>query len=163
MAKSAAKLQPVLNQIMDAAKLGGFPGDGRNAAQARVDEIMTRLTGAPFRQPVCGYKLALLLPRPEEKTAGGIIRPDMNRDNAILMANAGLVLAVGPDAYTPETRYPSGPWCKVGDWVVFQRYSTTAALMGYKGVTIAIIPDDKIDMLVEQPTDVTEVPKRDLL
>ena len=33
-----------------------------------------------------------------------------------------LVLKMGPDCYTDEKRYPKGPWCKKGDWIIFGRY-----------------------------------------
>ena len=93
----------------------------------------------------------------------GLRLPDSYRDKEVLKANCGMVLALGPDAYADKERYPSGPWCAVGDWVGFQRYETTAALMGYRGITIALIHDDKIDGVAEKRQDLTDILKRDLL
>lgn len=133
--------------------------------QKYVDGLVTELTGGPFTFRVSGYKIALYIPKGDERVGktGAIIAPEEYRNNQVLKANCGMVLALGPDAYRDPERYPSGPWCKVGDWVGFQRYETTAALMGWRGITIALIPDDKIDGVAEKRQDLTDILKRDLL
>lgn len=128
-----------------------------------VNDFMTKLVGKPFDMKVAGYKVALYLPRGDEKTKGGILLPDSARDNEVLKANVGFCVAHGPDAYRDPERYPSGPWCLPGDWVVFQRYETTAAIMGYRDIHIALVADDKIDGVVGDRFDVTDIRKRDLL
>lgn len=135
-----------------------------------VDGLFVELTGKPFTMKVAGYKIALLIPRGEKTVgeSGKILAPDEWRESQVLKANCGLVLALGPDAYKGKDaygaeRFPDGPWCDVGDWVAFQRYETTAALMGYRGETIAIIPDDKIDGVVDGRHDLTDIKKKDLL
>lgn len=163
--------------IHGAAKLERFPGAIKGAVKveteaesrrAYIDGLMKELTGKPFDMKVCGYKIALYLPTGAEKSAGGIIIPEKTRDDEVLKANCGLVLGLGPDAYNGKDaygadRFPSGPWCAVGDWVGFQRYETTAALVGFRGVTIAVIPDDKIDSVVPDRKDLTDIKKNDLL
>lgn len=167
MAKAKQTLQGVHEGIVLTMRSGEgrdhVPGDEAAERQKYVDNLVTELTGAPFRFKVAGYKIALYLPKGEEVTPGGIIRPDMVRDKDVLKANCGMVLAMGPDAYRDKERYPSGPWCAVGDWVGFQRYETTAALMGYRGITIALVPDDKIDGVAEKRQDLTDIHKKDLL
>jgi co-chaperonin GroES (HSP10) len=137
--------------------------DEATARAKFVDDFMTKMTGKPFDLKVSGYKIALYLPMDEEKSAGGIIKLKSTRENEVLKANCGFCVAHGPDAYADKTRYPSGPWCMPGDWVVFQRYDTTAALVGYRGHHIAFIPDDRIDAVAPDRMDITEILKRDLM
>lgn len=140
-----------------------FPLNEDAARRAFVDDLVTKLTGAPFGMKVAGYKIALYIPKGEETVGkmGKIIAPEQYRNDQVLKASCGLVIGMGPDAYKGD-RF-SEPWCKIGDWVAFQRYETTAALMGYRGITIAMIPDDKIDGVVGSREDLTDIQKKDLL
>lgn len=64
----------------------------------------------------------------------------------------GLVMAQGPDCYQGERFEKSGPWCRVGDWVVYPRHE--GHQVNYKNVPIHIINDDRILMVIKDPTDV---------
>lgn len=56
-----------------------------------------------------------------EKTAGGIIRPTVNKQEDVWQGKVGLVLKWGPDAFTdPETGEPYAQRAEVGDWCVFK-------------------------------------------
>jgi len=65
-----------------------------------------------------------------------------------------LVLAVGPDSYKGKRFEESGPWCKVGDWVVIPRNEGTQ--LNYRGTIIQVLPDDRVLMTVEDPSHVTK-------
>ena len=74
--------------------------------------------------------------------------------NAIDAANAaaavlGVVLAMGPDAYTDATKFPSGPWCEVGDWILFRSYSGTRIKRGPQ--EFRLINDDTVEAVVADP------------
>ena len=64
-----------------------------------------------------------------------------------------LVVAQGPEAYQGDRFKRSGPWCKVGDWVVLPRNEGTQ--INYRGIPMQIIPDDRVLAIVEDPTYVT--------
>ena len=64
----------------------------------------------------------------------------------------GYVLKLGPDAYQDKNRFPSGPWCQEGDWVVFRPYSGTR--MKIYGKEFRLINDDTVEAVVEDPTGV---------
>lgn len=71
---------------------------------------------------------------------------------------SGLVVAMGPDCYVGKDshgndRYPSGAWCKVGDFICFPRNVGTQ--ISYRGVPVQIIPDDKLLFVTPDPTYVT--------
>ena len=70
-----------------------------------------------------GYRLLVLPFTPKEKTKGGIIIAQESLDKARIATNCGYVVKMGPMAYGDKEKFPSGPWCKEGDWVIFARYA----------------------------------------
>lgn len=64
-----------------------------------------------------------------------------------------LVVSMGPEAYKGERFKESGPWCKVGDWVVIPRNEGTQ--VNYRGIPMQFIPDDRVLAIIEDPTYVT--------
>jgi co-chaperonin GroES (HSP10) len=71
----------------------------------------------------------------------------------MLMTVTGLVLDMGEQAYSDKDRYPNGPWCKVGDYVIFRANSGTRVRVG--GVEYRLMNDDSIDAVVADPRGVT--------
>ena len=101
-------------------------------------------------QPV-GYKILVVLPDVEEKFANSrLIRPDSNRADEQHASMVAAVLAVGPDAYKDEKRFPSGPWCKEGDLVIINPYSGTRMRVG--GRNFRMINDDTVIGLIKDPS-----------
>lgn len=70
-----------------------------------------------------GYYMLVALPTPAERTEKGIIIPDAVNERERAATVVGKVLAMGPDCYTDTRKFPNGAWCKVGDTVLFTRYS----------------------------------------
>ena len=87
----------------------------------RVDE--TNVGSIKDELPVpSGWRLLVLPFTPKEKTKGGIIIAQESLDKARI-ANCGYVVKMGPLAYGDKEKFPTGPWCKQGDWVIFARYA----------------------------------------
>lgn len=63
------------------------------------------------------------------------------------------VLAVGPDAYKDEKKFPNGPWCKEGDFVLVRTYSGTRFKI--YGREFRLLNDDQIDAVVDDPRGIT--------
>lgn len=59
------------------------------------------------------------------------------------------VAKVGPQAYKDTTRFPDGPWCKEGDFVITRAYAGTRILI--HGTEWRIINDDTVEAVVEDP------------
>jgi co-chaperonin GroES (HSP10) len=76
-----------------------------------------------------GWRIVILPYRGAEKTKGGIVLSDQTRQREQSATVCGYVLAVGPLAYADENKFPTGPWCKKGDWIVFGRYDEVLALI----------------------------------
>jgi len=108
---------------------------------------------AQLPKPV-GYKLLIALPQVEE-TLGemGIIKAQKTIHEETLMTVVGLVLDMGEQAYADKDRYPNGPWCKVGDYVVFRANSGTRVKVA--GVEYRLMNDDSIDAVVADPRGVS--------
>lgn len=108
---------------------------------------------AQLPRPV-GYRLLVALPQIEE-TIGemGILKAKQTIREERIMSTVGLVLDMGDQAYTDKTRFPNGPWCKVGDYVVFASYTGTRVSVG--GVEYRIMNDDSIEAVVSDPRGVS--------
>jgi co-chaperonin GroES (HSP10) len=101
-----------------------------------------------------GYKLLIALPKIEETFDGtGIVKADRTKYEEHLLTMVGLVLDMGAQAYMDPERYPGGPWCKVGDYVLFR--SNTGTRFKVHGVEYRLMNDDSIDAVVNDPRGVT--------
>ena len=95
-------------------------------------------------QPV-GYRI-LIRPRGAiEKTKGGIILTDRNREEQAYLNSVGQVIAMGPECYSDRKK----PWCKINDWVIYGRYA--GAKISVQKVKMVIINDDEILATLESP------------
>lgn len=97
-----------------------------------------------------GYRILIALPEVKQKTDGGIIRPDELRQKEQQASTLGFVLKMGPDCYADKERFPNGPWCKEGDWVLIRAYAGSKVKI--HGKEFRLINDDTVEAVVEDPT-----------
>ena len=64
-------------------------------------------------------------------------------------SQCGNVLAMGGSCYSDKDRYPEGPWCKVGDWVVFARYA--GSRIEIEGGEVRLLNEDEVLATVKDP------------
>ncbi len=93
--------------------------------------------------------------REDKVTDGGIHLTDTFIDNAKYQSVAGLVVGLGPDAYRDDKKFPLGPWCRVGDWILLPRYEAT--MLTYRGVAMGLIADDRVQCVITDPKDVQSI------
>ena len=98
-----------------------------------------------------GWRILVLPFKGKKKTKGGILYSDEQIERQQLATVCGNVLAVGPQAYKGE-KYPEGPWCKVGDWVIFARYA--GSRFKIEGGEVRLLNDDEIIATVKDPEDI---------
>lgn len=67
-------------------------------------------------------------------------------------ACAGLVIGIGPDAFQDAEKFPTGPACRIGDFVTFKLHNADQSI--YKGFAVCDIPDDKLMKVINDPKDV---------
>jgi len=99
-----------------------------------------------------GYKLLIALPEIEEATDSGIIKSAESQREEAIATVVGWVMSMGPDAYVNYGRFPNGPYCQVGDWVVFRAFSGTR--LKIHGKEFRLINDDTVEAVVEDPRGV---------
>ena len=99
-----------------------------------------------------GWRMLVLPFRMKEKTDGGIIMGTETIDRQQVASQCGNVLAMGGSCYSDKDRYPEGPWCKVGDWVVFARYA--GSRIEIEGGEVRLLNEDEVLATVKDPTDI---------
>lgn len=100
-----------------------------------------------------GYRLLIAIPEISKTTQGGVYIPDERRSGEETASIIGFVIKAGPEAYSDPNRFPSGPWCKEGDFVIFRSYSGTRFKV--KGKEFRLINDDTVEATVEDPRGYT--------
>ena len=124
--------------------------DGAVPSQTNSEELSPR-AATQLPEPK-GYKLLIALPEVAETTEGGIIKSIKSQHEESISTVAGLVLSMGSDAYANFSRFPTGPYCEVGDWVVFRAFSGTRIKI--HGKEFRLINDDTVEAVVEDPRGV---------
>ena len=99
-----------------------------------------------------GWRMLVLPFRMKEKTDGGVILGTETIDRQQVASQCGNVLAMGSDCYMDKDRFKDGPWCKVGDWVVFARYA--GSRIEIEGGEVRLLNDDEVLATVQDPTDI---------
>jgi len=99
-----------------------------------------------------GWRIVILPHKGVEKTKGGVILSDTLIQEQQWTTNVGLVLKLGPMAYEDKNKFPTGPWCKEKDWVIFARYA--GSRLKIDGGELRILNDDEVLGVVDSPDDV---------
>ena len=101
-----------------------------------------------------GYRVLVALPQVEETFGDtGLVKSSTTINQEHIMSIIGLVLDMGEQAYSDEERFPTGPWCKPGDYVMFRMNTGTRIKVG--GVEYRLMNDDSIEATVADPRGVT--------
>jgi co-chaperonin GroES (HSP10) len=118
------------------------------SAQPKEPEVPVEDRAKQLPDP-SGYRILCGIPDAEEKTAGGILKADETLRFEELTTPVLFVIKMGPDCYKDEKRFPSGPWCKEGDFVLVRPHAGTRVKI--HGREFRIINDDAIEGTVEDP------------
>ena len=99
-----------------------------------------------------GWRMLVLPFKMKEKTKGGIIMGQDTLEKQQVASQCGNILAMGPDAYGDKKRFPDGPWCKVGDWVMFARYA--GSRIKIESGEVRLLNDDEVLATIKKPEDI---------
>ena len=125
----------------------------RNALEEKYKEPLNPETIQKSQLPVpSGWRLLVLPFSPREKTKGGILIAQESLDKLRIATNCGYVVSMGPLAYHDREKFPTGPWCKKGDWVIFARYA--GSRLPIEGGEVRILNDDEILGTLKDPESV---------
>ena len=102
-----------------------------------------------------GWKILVAMPSADEKTKGGILKAASTIKDEELSNICGYVLKMGSECYKDEKRFPNGPWCKEGDFIIMRAYSGTR--ISIHGKEFRIINDDTPEAVVDDPRGISRV------
>jgi len=101
-----------------------------------------------------GYRILIALPSIEETYGeSGLLKSEQTMRDEYILSMIGVVLDVGDQAYADADRFPTGPWCKQGDYVMFRANSGTRFKVGKQ--EYRLINDDSIEAVVDDPSKIT--------
>ena len=96
-----------------------------------------------------GYRILCAIPEAEEAFESGIIKSDETRRHDELLTTVLFVVDMGPDCYKDASRFPNGPWCKKGDFVLVRPNAGTRLVIHDR--EFRIINDDSVEAVVQDP------------
>jgi co-chaperonin GroES (HSP10) len=100
-----------------------------------------------------GYHLMVVMPEVKDTFNGtNIAKAETTLRHDAILSMVGLVVDMGTQAYTDPSRFPNGPWCKVGDYVMFRANSGTRFKV--QGKEYRLINDDTIEAVVADPNGI---------
>jgi co-chaperonin GroES (HSP10) len=113
-----------------------------------VEQTTEEATAKQLPQPK-GYRILCMVPKIESEFKGGIIKADetvrVEEQTTVVL----FVAKMGDLAYRDEVRFPTGPWCKEGDFILVRPYSGTRVVI--HGQEFRIINDDTVEAVVDDP------------
>jgi len=101
-----------------------------------------------------GWRLLCALIDPDDTYESGLVKADKTKEIEELTSPVLFVIKLGPSAYDAE-KFPEGPWCKEGDFVITRPYTGTR--LKIHGKEFRLINDDQVEATVEDPRGITRV------
>jgi len=102
-----------------------------------------------------GYHILVAIPDAEDKYDSGLYKADITRHHEEVLATVFFVVKMGPDCYLDKKKFPTGPWCHKGDFVLCRPNSGTR--MKIHGREFRMINDDSVEGVVQDPRGITRV------
>ena len=99
------------------------------------------------------FHLLCVLPEIDEQYESGLVKAGQTMHFEEVLSPVLFVVKVGPDAYKDEKRFPSGPSCKVGDFVLVR--PNTGTRIKIHGKEFRIINDDSVEAVVQDPRGIS--------
>lgn len=124
-------------------------------SEANVDSLTEEEWEAQLPVPV-GYRVLVALPDIEERYEGSeILKTEGEKNKEFILSILGIVLDMGEDAYKDPDRYPNGPWCKRGDYVMFRM--NTGTRFKVNGKEYRLMNDDSVEAVIPDPRGIMTV------
>jgi len=100
-----------------------------------------------------GYRILCAIPEVEKEFESGLIKPDEMVKKDELLTTVLFVVQLGPDCYQDKSRFPNGPWCQVGDFILVRPNAGTRVVI--HGKEFRIINDDSVEAVVQDPRGIS--------
>jgi co-chaperonin GroES (HSP10) len=100
-----------------------------------------------------GYRILCAIPEAEKEYEGtGLVKSEETMRNEETLTTVLFVVELGPDCYKDTTKFPTGPWCKEGDFILIRPHAGSRLVI--HGREFRIINDDSVEGTVEDPRGV---------
>ena len=96
-----------------------------------------------------GYRILCAIPEMEKEFQSGIVKADETLRYDELLTTVLFVVDLGPDCYKDPSRFPTGAWCKKGDFILVRPNAGTRLVI--HGREFRIINDDSVEGVVDDP------------
>ena len=96
-----------------------------------------------------GYRILCAIPEAEEEYESGLLKSSDTINFEEKLATVLFVVHLGPDCYKDDKRFPTGPWCKQGDFIIVRPNAGTRLLI--HGREFRIVNDDSVESVVQDP------------
>ena len=96
-----------------------------------------------------GYRILCAIPEIEKEYESGLGKADTTISNEETLTTVLFVVDLGPDCYKDPSRFPTGPWCKQGDFILVRPHAGTRLVI--HGREFRIINDDSVEGVVADP------------
>lgn len=96
-----------------------------------------------------GYRILCAIPEQEKEFESGIAKADETMRVEETLTTVLFVVSLGPDCYADKTRFPSGAWCKQGDFILVKPYAGSRLVI--HGREFRMINDDSVEGVVDDP------------
>jgi co-chaperonin GroES (HSP10) len=100
-----------------------------------------------------GYRILVAIPDAEKTYDSGILKSDTTLHYEEVLSTVFFVIKLGPDCYQDKQRFPNGPWCKEGDFILARPNSGTR--LKIHGREFRLINDDSVEAIVDDPRGIT--------
>jgi co-chaperonin GroES (HSP10) len=100
-----------------------------------------------------GYRIFCGIPEIEDQFNNGLVKADITMRHEEMLTTVLFVMKMGPDCYKDKERFPSGPWCKQGDFILVRPHAGTRVKI--HGREFRIINDDAVEGVVEDPRGIS--------
>ena len=96
-----------------------------------------------------GYRILCAIPEVDKEFESGLVKADQTINYEEKLATVLFVVDMGPDCYSDKERFPTGPWCQKGDFVIVRPNAGTRLLI--HGREFRMINDDSVEAVVQDP------------
>jgi co-chaperonin GroES (HSP10) len=100
-----------------------------------------------------GYHILCAIPDAEKEYESGLLKADSTLHNEEVLSTVFFVVKMGADCYRDEKRFPNGPWCKVGDFILARPHSGTR--LKIHGREFRLMNDDSVEAVVQDPRGIS--------
>lgn len=100
-----------------------------------------------------GYRILCAIPEVEDTFENGLAKSDVTMRNDELLTTVLFVVKLGPDCYKDTSRFPTGAWCKEGDFILVRPNAGTRLVI--HGREFRIINDDSVEAVVQDPRGIS--------